>query len=87
VLSPHLFALYIDNVVDRVKASNVGCYYKLTCVSVLLYANDILLLAPSITALQQLIFVCENELRWLDMTIINVRKSDVGYSRWPSLQH
>ena len=74
VLSPHLYALYIDSVVDRVKASNVGCYYKLTCVSILLYADDILLLAPSIITLQQLILVCENELRWLDMTI-NVRKS------------
>ena len=44
VLSPHLSALYIDNVVDRVKARNVGYYYKLTCVSISLYADDILLL-------------------------------------------
>jgi len=51
VLSPHLFALYTDSVVDRVKASGVGCYYKLACVSILLYADDILLLAPSITVL------------------------------------
>ena len=65
---------YIDSVVDRVKASGVGCYYKLTCVSILLCADDVLLLAPSITALQQLVFVCESELSWLDMTV-NVRKS------------
>ena len=65
-MSPHLFALYIDSVVDRVKASGVGCYYKLACVSILLYADDILLLAPSITALKQLVFICESELSWLD---------------------
>jgi len=74
VLSPHLFALYIDSVVDRVKANGLGCYYKLTCVSILLYTDDILLLAPSITALQQLVFVCESELSWLDMTF-NIWKS------------
>ena len=74
VLSPHLFALYIDSVVQRVRASNVGCYYKLTCVSILLYADDILLIAPSITSLQQLLLVCEAELNSVDMSI-NVRKS------------
>ena len=74
VLSPHLFALYIDSVVDRVRASGVGCYYKMLCLSILLYADDILLLAPSIIALQQLVKVCECELSWLDMSV-NVRKS------------
>jgi len=67
-------ALYIDSVVDRVKASNVGCYYKMTCISILLYADDILLIAPSITSLQQLVLLCESELSWLDMKI-NIRKS------------
>ena len=46
---------------------------KSHCVSVLLYADDILL-APSVTALQQLVFACEGELQWLDMSI-NVKKS------------
>jgi len=74
VLSPHLFALYIDSVVDRVKASGIGCYYKMICFSIFLYVDDILLLAPSITALQQLVTACECELSWLDMSI-NVQKS------------
>jgi len=46
----------------------------MTCFSIFLYADDILLLAPSITALQQLVTACECELSWLDMSI-NVRKS------------
>ena len=69
----HTFLRYTLTVLlTELKASNVGCYYKLTCVSILLYADDILFLAPSITALQQLVFVCESELSWLD---INVWKS------------
>jgi len=37
------------------------------------YADDILLLAPSVTALQRLLYACEVELNLLDMTI-NVNK-------------
>ena len=33
----------------------------------LLYADDILLVAPSVTSLQQLLHLCEQELAWLDM--------------------
>ena len=74
VLSPYLFALYIDSVVDRVKSHGSGCYIKAVCVSVFLYADDILLLAPSLSCLQQLMHICELELDWLDLTI-NARKS------------
>jgi len=39
-----------------------------------MYADDIVLLAPSISALQHLLDVCESELQYLDMSI-NVNKS------------
>jgi len=74
VLSPYLFAVFIDSVVERVRASGIGCYVKFVCVSVILYADDILLIAPSVTALQQLLYVCEAKLGLLDMAI-NVGKS------------
>ena len=74
VLSPLLFALFIDDIVCRVKAANVGCYISSICASIFLYADDILLVAPSINGLQQLLHVCENELDNLDMRL-NVNKS------------
>ena len=39
-----------------------------------MYADDIILLAPSVSALQRFLCVCETELQWLDMSI-NVNKS------------
>jgi len=45
--------------------------------SILLYADDILLAAPSVTALQQLLLLCEQELMWLDMSL-NVKKISVS---------
>jgi len=58
VLSPCLFAIYVDDLVDQVKLCGFGCYIRCTCISILLYADDILLLDLSISALQLLLSVC-----------------------------
>jgi len=41
---------------------------------IIVYADDILLLAPTVTALEKLLHACERELTWLDM-LINCKKS------------
>src|SRR5664279_4673030 len=74
VLSPYLFAIYVDDIVTKLQRTNLGCYIKGTFVGIFLYADDIVLLAPSIESLQKLTYVCETELLWLDMTL-NVKKS------------
>jgi len=66
VLSPYLFALYLDDL-------------TMTCLSapgvcVILHADDILLLSPSVCGLDALTKTCEIELDKLDM-VINTRKS------------
>ena len=68
-MSPYLFAIYIDSLVNKVQSCGYGCYVRNTCVSILLYADDILLLAPSVSSLQLLLDVCERQLEWLDMSI------------------
>ena len=53
--------MYIDD---------VGKFFYLNKNSfILLYADDILLITSSVTALQKLPLVCETELNYLDMTI------------------
>jgi len=42
--------------------------------SIFLYADDILLVAPSVTSLQRILSICETELEWLDMRV-NPKKS------------
>ena len=66
VLSPFLFAIYLDDIpITR----------SLTPKSfILLYADDILLTALSISELQRLFSNCEREVQWLD-THINVKNS------------
>jgi len=75
VLSPYLFALYIDSVVDRVQPRGLGCYIKAVCackcVSICWWY---LIISTSLFCLQQLLYIFEDELHLLDLTI-NPRKS------------
>ena len=59
VLSPLLFALYLDPLLKRLRDSNVGCYMDQTPVNSFSYADDIVILSPSITAMVKLIRICE----------------------------
>ena len=71
-----LFALFIDDIIAYVNSQNVGCMYNLFNVSIILYADDILVLSPSAQSLQQLLSACDCEakLRQLDLAI-NIKKS------------
>ena len=62
VLSPLLFAIFIDDMVAKVINENVGCFISSACISIILYADDIILIAPTVSGLQRLLNVCENEL-------------------------
>jgi len=61
-------------VVDKVKLSGVGCYMNMACMSIFLYADDILLVALSVCSLQRILSLCEAELELLDMRL-NTKKS------------
>jgi Reverse transcriptase (RNA-dependent DNA polymerase) len=69
ILSPLLFSLATDSIVYKIKSANAGCYRSTICCSIFLYADDILLLSPTVTGLQVLLSVCEKELVYLDMRI------------------
>ena len=74
VLSPFLFGVFIDDLVKLVDKAGIGCRIAALCVGIFLYADDIILLAPSIHALQIIVNICESELSFIDMAI-NVKKS------------
>ena len=57
VLSPILFTLYLDVLMDMLKSSGFGCYVGNVFVGALEYADDIVLLAPSRFALGKLLIL------------------------------
>ena len=58
ILSPRLFALYVNQLTNQLIACKDGCYFNDMCISHVLYADDICLLAPTASAMQTLLDVC-----------------------------
>jgi len=72
VLSPYFFAIFVDDIVNKILDCNIGCYVRHMCVSVFklfMYADDIILLCPSVDGLQRLLRVCERAIKEIDMKI------------------
>ena len=59
VLSPVLFCIYIDNLLKSLADIGVGCYIGSHFVGALAYADDIVLLAPTASAMRRLLAVCD----------------------------
>jgi hypothetical protein len=60
VLSPYLFAIYIDTIVDRLRESCCGCYFGLSYVGILIYADDMVLLSPSLRGLRRMVSIASD---------------------------
>ena len=58
ILSPRLFALYVNQLTNQLIVCKEGCYFNDMCINHVLYADDICLLAPTASAMQTLLDVC-----------------------------
>ena len=74
VLSPILFASFVDSLIDLISEHNLGCNFGTLCLGVLMYADDLILISASVCNLQLMINICVDELKNLDLKI-NVKKS------------
>ena len=60
VLSPTLFCIYMDELLVKLSQCGVGCYIGTCFVGALAYADDIVLLAPSPSAMRRMLVLCED---------------------------
>jgi len=58
VLSPFLFNMYVDQLISDLPSMNVGCYVSKEYFGCIMYADDLILLSPSILGLQHMLDVC-----------------------------
>ena len=63
VLSPILFNLYIDELLERLKKSGFGCHIGSMFMGAFCYADDCTLLAPSITSLKIMLKVVKSSVK------------------------
>ena len=60
ILSPCLFCLYIDTLIQALRNSGLGCHIGVIYVGALGYADDVTLLAPTRQSLQEMLWICES---------------------------
>ncbi|XP_026727711.1 uncharacterized protein LOC113493881 [Trichoplusia ni] len=58
--SPRLFNLYINQLIVELSNTKVGCHIDGICINNISYADDMVLLSPSIGALRRLLAICES---------------------------
>jgi len=58
ILSPILFNVYVDDLIDELRLSGCGCYCGRTFIGCIMYADDLLLLSPSANGLQDMLDIC-----------------------------
>ena len=59
ILSPSLFCIYINDLLDILKEKGIGCYIGSNYCGALSYADDLILMCPSIQGTQEMLNVCE----------------------------
>lgn len=75
VTSPKLFNLYINALIGELKRTGVGCHVDGICFNNISYADDMVLLGPSVNALRKLLGVCETFANSHGLSY-NVKKSE-----------
>ena len=59
ILSPILFNVYVDELVELLRDSGYGCYVNNTLIGCLMCADDWLLLFPTLDGMQALLDICD----------------------------
>lgn len=58
IISPILFSVYFDDVLCRLQRADVGCHIGKLFAGALAYADDLVLLAPTASAMRRMLAIC-----------------------------
>lgn len=58
ILSPLLFTIYVDIILEKLEKSGLGCFIGATCCNSYMYADDLMILSVTVTDLQRLFDLC-----------------------------
>ena len=59
ILSPYLFNVYVVDLSVKLNSCHEGCYHNGGCVNHLMYADDLVIMSPSVAGLYKLMHICE----------------------------
>lgn len=73
--SPKLFNLYVNELIETLSSTHVGCHVGDVCLNNISYADDMVLLSASVCGLSRLIGICEKYAKEHGL-LYNVSKSE-----------
>ena len=73
-LSPTVFSLYINNLINILRKNNIGCRYGPHFMGVYGYSDDISLLCPTVSGIKEMLKTCETFAKQHDI-LFNASKS------------
>jgi hypothetical protein len=76
ILSPIFYSIYVEYLVLKLGRSNIGCYLNDLFLSILLYADDMAIIAPSVKGLNSLLQICGSYCKKWDIQL-NANKSEL----------
>jgi len=85
IMSPILFNVYIDDLSVKLNESKIGCMFNDTMYNHLIYADDTCIIAPSPSAMYDLLQIC-NEFALDNTVVFNSKKSKYMCFKPPSLK-
>ncbi len=59
VMSPLLFSVYLNPLMQSLNRGKLGCYMGAICCNAFAYADDIVILSPTCNALRKMVRICE----------------------------
>jgi Reverse transcriptase (RNA-dependent DNA polymerase) len=59
VISPILCCIHKDDSLNRLKLHGIGCYIGLNFTGALAYADDLVLLSPTPSAMRKMLAICD----------------------------
>ena len=89
VLSPDLYCIYVDELVQILADMKIGCHLRNTFMSLLLYADDMALICPSLGGLQKLLSVTESYCKEWDILLNEKKTKNMFFGKrhvFPALQ-
>ena len=78
VISPSLFCLYIDDLLQKLSKCGIGCYVGPQYCGTLGYADDLVLICPTVSSTNAMLKICENYAN-AHSILFNCKKSQVIY--------
>ena len=69
IISPLLFKLYVDDILDKINSKNEACSFGLSRIGAIAYADDVILLSHNLDGLRSIFRVFSDELKHRNLKI------------------